>query len=337
MTNKPDRPHDTFFKETFGDEKLAAAELRSVLPVSIGELFDWTTLRVESGTFQTRKDKNRFCDLLFSVRRVDIDADAFVFVLFEHQSTDDALMALRVLRYMLRIWDKWLTQTGSDEETRTTFALPLPPILPVVLSHDERGWRGARRFHDLFAADAATRAILQRFVPSFEFLLDDLSRMTDDDLTARQLPPAAALSLWALRDGRSPDVLYQHLPIWAPVFAVLARLPGGKAVIARIVGYIGEAAGDRSPDPDQFARDIGEHDQPAGEAVMDSIEKFREQGRKEGHLEGARTMLLKQLRHFGEPTQDQVARIRQADEATLDRYAERIRTADSIEAVLGND
>ena len=34
-------------------------------------------------------------------------------------------------------------------------------------------------------------------------------------------------------------------------------------------------------------------------------------------------------------TGEQLARVRQADEATLDDYAERAFTADSIEAVLG--
>jgi hypothetical protein len=55
-------------------------------------------------------------------------------------------------------------------------------------------------------------------------------------------------------------------------------------------------------------------------------------------VEGARTMLLKQLRHkFGPLSEEQVGRVREADAATLDRYAERTVTADSIDAVLGTD
>ena len=49
-------------------------------------------------------------------------------------------------------------------------------------------------------------------------------------------------------------------------------------------------------------------------------------------------MLLEQLRHkFGELTDALLARVRQADEATLDDHAKRAFTADSIEAVLGTD
>ena len=33
--------------------------------------------------------------------------DAFVYVLVEHQSSDDPLMAFRVLRYVTRIWDQY--------------------------------------------------------------------------------------------------------------------------------------------------------------------------------------------------------------------------------------
>jgi hypothetical protein len=347
MTDKPDRPHDTFFKETFEDETLAAAELQSVLPSTVVRLFDWTTLRVEAGSFQTRKDKNRFCDLLFSVRRADLHSYALVFILFEHQSTNDPLMPLRILRYMVRVWDRWLAPTGGENGAGWSApAPPLPPILPVVLSHDERGWRASRQFHGLFDADPGTRAIIERFAPSFEYLVDDLSRMSDDDLARRRLPPAATLSLWALRDGRSPDVLRKHLPVWAPVFAALARLPGGLEAITRIIGYIEDAAGDRSPDAEEVGTTLAEHDPFVGKAVMNTFERIREEGREEGRkegreearLQGEQRMLLKQLRlKFGELTDEQFARVQRADEADLDRYAQRIFTADSIEAVLGAD
>jgi hypothetical protein len=63
-----------------------------------------------------------------------------------------------------------------------------------------------------------------------------------------------------------------------------------------------------------------------------------EQRKVRANVEGARTMLLKQLRHkFGPLSEEQVGRVREADATTLDRYAERTVTADSIDAVLGTD
>ncbi|MBL4688856.1 MAG: Rpn family recombination-promoting nuclease/putative transposase, partial [Nannocystaceae bacterium] len=146
----------------------------------------------QPGSFQSANARDRFVDLLFSVERRDIESQVLVYVLFEHQSSDDWFMPLRMLQYMMRIWDSWIERTNATRP-------PLPLILPVVLAHDERGWRAPQRFHDLFADDPGTRAILERFVPSFEFALDDLAKLSDTDLAARELPPATALSLWALR------------------------------------------------------------------------------------------------------------------------------------------
>ena len=53
--------------------------------------------------------------------------------------------------------------------------------------------------------------------------------------------------------------------------------------------------------------------------------------RRWGLQEGEQKMLLEQLRHkFGELTDALLARVRQADEATLDDHAKRAFTADSI-------
>ena len=34
---------------------------------------------------------------------------AFVYVLIEHQSSPDPMMPLRMLRYVMRIWERWTT------------------------------------------------------------------------------------------------------------------------------------------------------------------------------------------------------------------------------------
>lgn len=54
-------------------------------------------------------------------------AGLLLYILFEHQSTPDPLMPYRMLRYALRIWDRWLTEHEG--------ARSLPPLLPLVLFH----------------------------------------------------------------------------------------------------------------------------------------------------------------------------------------------------------
>jgi hypothetical protein len=255
-------------------------------------------------------------------------------------------MALRMLRYMLLVWERWLAQNPDAGP-------PLPPILPVVFSHDEDGWRSPTQFHDLFSADAGTIAILRRFVPAFEILVDDISTVTDEQLAARALPPGVALSLWALRDGRSPETLLAHVPFWASLFDALERIPGGRDVLLRILQYLGEAAGDDSVAIDTFAQEVIKHAPKASKVIMSSLEKFtkkaheeglakglakgRAAGRAEGIAEGLRTALLKMLRgKFGELSAERVARVDHADESTLQSLIDRAITADSVAAVLGS-
>jgi hypothetical protein len=238
-----------------------------------------------------------------------------------------------MLRYMVRIWDLWLEDSDGQ-------GLPLPPILPVVLSHDERGWRSARRFGELFEADEVNLAVMRRFVPDFELVVDDIARVTDDELLARALPPATALSVWALRDGRSPEALLAHAPFWARVVAALDRVPGGAQAMLRIMEYLGEAAGERSIDLEQLAAKIAESAPDGKDVTMNSLERLLEKGRLQGaataRLETRHKTLLKQLRlRFGELREEDLATIEAADEATLERYLERFATADSVAAVLG--
>jgi len=327
--DKAKRPHDTFFKETFSDEAKAAAELSSVLPQQVVDLFDWSTLHLEPGSFQRAKDRDRFVDLLFSVQRSDVESEVLVYVLFEHQSSDDWFMPLRMLRYMLRIWDAWIERTKATRP-------PLPPILPLVLAHDERGWQAPQRFHDLFADDPGTRAMLERYVPSFEFALDDLAKVSDEELASRGLPAATTLSLWALRDGRSADGVRNHVAFWAAQFAALEDLAGGSQDSNRVIGYLGHAAGEASIDVEVLVSEIIKYAPRAKQVVMNSVERLREEGRQEGRQEGRRAMLLELLRmKFGQVADADVSRVNLADDQALERYLERVLTADSIAAVLG--
>lgn len=76
---------------------------------------------------------------------------------------------------------------------------------------------------------------------------------------------------------------------------------------------------------------------------MTAGERLRREGRKEGHKEGRNEgrkegqceLLIKQMRlRFGPLPEGALARIRNADQAQLDRWAERILTAQSRDDLL---
>src|SRR5260370_39785967 len=119
-------PHDALFKADFGQPDIARSELELVLPAEGRAQLDLATLRVSQGSFVDEELRQAHTDLLYAVRS-RTGRQALVYVLFEHQSSFDALMPLRLLRYIVRIWEQWL----RDHPGSST----LPVVVPVVLHH----------------------------------------------------------------------------------------------------------------------------------------------------------------------------------------------------------
>ena len=89
-------PHDSVFRRVFGVPANAASQLRAVLPPDLAGRLDLGRLAPVPGSFVDEALTWRHSDVLFTA---PLDGrDAFVYVLVEHQSSDDPLMAFRVLR-----------------------------------------------------------------------------------------------------------------------------------------------------------------------------------------------------------------------------------------------
>src|SRR5512140_1513807 len=169
------RPHDALFKSAFETPADAAALLRALLSDAIRTAVVWKTLRRESGSSIGARLTDRHSDLLFSAR-LRTGKPARVYFLIEHQSTSDSAMPLRMLTYQTRVWRRFL-----KEHPRARLA----PVIAVLISHVPGGWRAARAFEKLF--DPAVMAIsgLAALVPRCSAIVEDLTRLSNDDLAAR--------------------------------------------------------------------------------------------------------------------------------------------------------
>ena len=130
------KPHDELFKISLTPD--AARQLcKAVLPAPAADLFARATLTRQPESFV---EGALASDVLYSAQ-IGEREEVLLYVLFEHQSSVDPLMAYRVLRYMTLIWGRWLRE-HSD-------AAKLPPIVPIVVYHGERGWSAPLRFEEL--------------------------------------------------------------------------------------------------------------------------------------------------------------------------------------------
>ncbi|MFC9998489.1 Rpn family recombination-promoting nuclease/putative transposase [Nocardia sp. NPDC127526] len=144
----------------------------------------------------------------------------------------------------------------------------LPAVIPLVVhaNPDGRSWNKPTDLADLIDVDPATREARGDLLPSFRFLLDDLTVQAVSALCARDLTPAARVLLVALKLATKNKHLGVELLPVAPDLNALVAAPGGTETLAWVATYImkvGETpAADLKPLLDQLGPDAkgGHHD-----------------------------------------------------------------------------
>ena len=291
------------------------------MPAPLIALTDFSTLALCAGSYVDESLAGSQSDLLFSANVSG--KPALLYVLFEHQSSADRLMPLRLLRYVVRILERHIEGKPADE------ALPLPAVIPVVLHHSEGGWSAARRLEDLFDRELIQDAGISELIPRLSFVLDDLSNLTDDELERRALGLLPALSLWALRDARNQARLARSFGHWLGAMAELLRAPNGREALWTIFRYISLVADDSVAVTFSQALDAAQPEVKG--ALMTLAEKWEAEGKAKGRIE----TLQKQLTlKFGRLPEAAVSRLATANEAELDRWIERVLTVDTLDSVL---
>jgi predicted transposase YdaD len=316
--------HDKLFKQSLADPADAVRELRGILPSGLVARIDWETLTPLPGTFHDEVLHGSHADQLYSVRCAD--HETLLYVLMEHKSESDRWTLLQLLRYMLRIWEQCIAQKPPPAT--------LPPIIPVIIHHSEAGWTAPTHFHGLFEPVQMNCPELQRLTPEFEVQLDDISHLSNDELRARAMGPAATLGFVFLRDGRRDVRILDAFVAWADLFHALHASPNGERAMLQLFSYLWRVTPNLSLD--ELTRRIRETIPETENVIMTIADQLLEKGMQRGRQEGYRTLVRRQIAlKFGPLDASAVARLDSADEAALERYSERVLTATSIDDVLG--
>jgi predicted transposase YdaD len=198
--------HASLFRKTFSVPEEAASVLRVHVPEGLSEGIEWGSLRLEDGVFVDEELRDRLTDLLFSCQCRG--RPAWLYVLFEHQSTEDAAMPYRLADYILRALRRHHENYPGTEPW---------PVIPVVLAQTGTNWRTPTRLSDLFPSTLGQDADLRAQHLDFAYHLIDLSALPYPKIHYR---PVARLTLhllkWA-RDTDAPVAVALEASVWRAV------------------------------------------------------------------------------------------------------------------------
>jgi len=321
------RPHDALFKAGFEKPEHATGIFRGILPGSLADAIAWQTMRLAPGSVIDPALADRHSDLLYEVELHG--APAFLYLLLEHQSTNDPDMPLRMLIYMTRIWERFRKQHPVKDGVRA----PLPPIIPALVSHAPGGWTAPRTFEELFDPRPETFPDVAAFVPRFSMLVEDLEHLSNDDIKALALAAFPKLVLWALRDARSGPEFLRNFTQWAEAMQEAWRAPYGVEALGQLLRYVELVCDDLQLE--EFRAKLRELGPEVEQAAMTIAEQMRREGHAQGRVEERIVVLTKLLSlKFGAIDAASGARIGAATPEQLDRYVERVLTAETLAAVF---
>jgi predicted transposase/invertase (TIGR01784 family) len=268
-------PNDAFFKSVFSEPGQAVAFFRRHLPPAIAAHIDWQTLEVLPGSFVKTSLQQVHSDLLFSV--IIGGRKCLLYLLFEHQSTPDPAMPLRLLAYMLEI----LLQHQQDK------GLPLPPVLPFVFHQGPDAWNVSTAFEDLFSLPEEAAADLLPFLPKFRHALLDLSRF---DPAAEEDDERLRMVLQLMKLARQRDLL--RFFRWL-AGSLVEQVPD--SLLARMLLYALHA--DSDLDVEEIYRSLAVNPQ-LEHRTMSVADKLKAEGRMEGRMEGLWIGRIQTLEEF---------------------------------------
>ena len=258
-------PHDAVFKTFLRHPETARDFLQIHLPASLRELCDLQTLKLESDSFIEENLRAYYSDVLWSVKTTD--GDGYIYVVIEHQSTPDAHMAFRLMRYAVAAMQKHL-DAGHQQ---------LPLVVPMLFYHGATSpYPFSLNWLDEFADPQLAKTLY-----GCPFPLIDVTVMPDDDIVQHR---RVALLELMQKHIRQRDLS----GITESLAAVVMLGYTNRRQLRMLFHYMLQYG--NTAEPGVFLRRLARRLPQYEETLMSIAQKLkqegREEGREEGHLEG---------------------------------------------------
>ena len=259
------------------------------------------------------------------------DGEVYVYILVEHQSTVDFLMAFRLLVYVIEVW-KYVFE-NTNEQVRTRKGFRLPPVFPIVVYNGDPQWTASCELRELIVDGERFGA----YVPNLRYWLVDASHCNRERLRELHNGLAAIFTLeHRPRDEQeAEDILDEALAFLASESDPLVS----RTALIWLRHWLGRS--EVPADVEALVASLDPNAADGGRSTMVTslrdvlIEKWTREGREEGlatgQVRGKQDYLIRILEHrFCRLSADLTEQIRAIDEvARLDALVDRALDAES--------
>ena len=285
MTKKMAR-HDSFFKSSMNEPRVARAFFDKYLPETLRSRVDLEALQIEKENYVDERLKKGIVDILFSV---PIDGrPGYIYLLVEHQSTSDRWMPFRLRHYVSLILHDLITTSNPEF---------LPLVYPMVFYNGKDAWQPTRDFLSLFDAprETADRCLNQ------PFHLIDLSEVDDEHLKGELWLHVVLVLMKHIHDDDIRETLLDLMPYLLQI----EQETNGVAFLIRAIHYLISSCKARNVE-EVVEITVETFSQKTGEGIVTYAEELIDRGRLE--MKGE---MQKQLNMLREQMQGQVDRLKQ--------------------------
>ncbi|MDM8517995.1 Rpn family recombination-promoting nuclease/putative transposase [Desulfobacterales bacterium HSG16] len=305
-----ENPHDTAFKRAFGKKRLARSFFKHHLPQEILKHIDLKHLRLVNRSYVDEKLKQRHADVVYETRVKG--RTAFLYLLFEHQSSPDKWMAFRLLCYMVNIWKEFLEQNPKPKPKR------LPVIIPLVLYHGKKNWSPVLEFTGLMDSPDELKEIL----PNFKYTLFNLESFDDERIQlGNYMALHVVLNLFKhIYDDDFGDILSQAITLLRKIDDKTIYFDFMEWVLRYTINARDENFEELKQVIDREMERLG--DERIRRSAMTMAQKIRQEGVEEGSINKALSMLLKQTEtRFGHVSSILEKKLKQSNMDILDKFS----------------
>lgn len=284
-TSSVHQPHDKLIKKLLSNVGMARDILSLYLPSEVLKIVDLNHLDLQRDSFIDDEHRVFAVDLLFKTKCQN--EDGYIWILLEHQSSDDPWLPVRIFKYIALIWEH--LRSKSKKPT-------IPFIYPLIIYNGQRPYSSSLNLKDLVHPVESRQLFDILFTTPFQII--DLTQIQDDTFRKQAQNHIRGIGLlMTLKHIFDKNLQYVFETILLDAYKNM-DLAGNRDEVSDMLYYVLNK-GD-IPNKNRFWAILNqEFSYEVGDKVMTIAEQLRlegmQQGIQQGKIEGIELVAMRLL------------------------------------------